>query len=89
MGVNQTPKVGCFFKLFKLQLFYCFIIHLLKKLQQWYLKEVIEDILPFVWNTKRPLSDIWLLRNEQNSFGCLKKIRIPMFSKNTQNCFAY
>ena len=32
-----------------------------------------EDILPFVMNTKWPLSDIWLLRYKQNSFGCFRK----------------
>ena len=31
-------------------------------LQQWSLYDVIEDILPFVLNTKRSLCDIWLLR---------------------------
>ena len=34
---------------------------------------MIEDILPFVLNTKRPLSDIWLLRYKQNSFGCFQR----------------
>ena len=29
--------------------------------------EVIEDILPFVLNTKWPLSNIWLLRYKQNT----------------------
>ena len=50
---------------------------------------MIEDIQPFVLNTKRPLSDNWLLSFKQNNFGCLKKNRIPIFSKNTQNCFAH
>ena len=31
------------------------------------------DILPFVSNTKRPLSNIWLLKYKQNSFGCFRK----------------
>ena len=64
------PKLGVFSKMFKIQLFCCFITQLVKKLQQWSLYEVIEDILPFVLNTKRPLSDIWLLSYKQNSFGC-------------------
>ena len=35
-------------------------------------------------------SDIWLLSYKQNSFGYfLLKVRIPILSKNTQNCFAY
>ena len=45
---------------------------------------MIEDILPFVLNTKRPLCDIWLLRYKQNSFGCFKKkltFRILLYSK--------
>ena len=73
LGVHRTPKVGCFFKTFKIQLFCCFITQLVKKLQQWSLYEVIEDILPFVLNTKRPLSDIWLLRYKQNSLGVFEK----------------
>ena len=33
-------------------------------------------------NTKRPLSNIWSLSYEQNSFGCfLKKIKFRIFSK--------
>ena len=41
-------------------------------------------------NTKWPLSDIWLLRNKQNSFGCFRKNSdVPIFKKNTQNCFAH
>ena len=64
-----------FFKMFKIQLFCSFITQLVKKLQQCSLCEMIEDILPFILNTKRPLSDIWLLSYKQNSFGCvLKKI---------------
>ena len=51
---------------------------------------MIEDILPFVLNTKQPLSDIWLLSYEQNNFGCfLKNKEILNFFENTQNCFAY
>ena len=89
-SVHGTPKVGCFFKTFKIRHLCCFITWLVKKLQQWSLYEVIEDILPFVLNTKRPLSDIWLLSYKQNSFGCfLTKVRISILSKNTQNCFAY
>ena len=73
LGAYHTPKIGCFFKSFKIQLFSCFITQLIKKLQQWALYEVIEDILPLVLNTKRPLSDIWLLSYEQNNFGCFLK----------------
>ena len=72
-GAHHTPEVGCFFKMFKIQLFCCFITQLVKKLQQWSLYQVIEDILLFVLNTKRPLSDIWLLRYKQNSFGCFRR----------------
>ena len=72
-GAHRTPKVGCFFKIFKIQLFSCFITQLIKKLQQWPLYEVKEDILPFVLNTKRPLSNIWLPSCEQNSFVCFLK----------------
>ena len=46
---------------------------LVKKVDQWCLYEVIEDILAFVFNTKRPPSDIWLLRYKQNSFGWFRK----------------
>ena len=51
-------------------------------LQQWSLYDVIVDILPFVLNTKRPLSDIWLLRYKQNSFGCFReKSQFQFFPK--------
>ena len=77
MGVNYTPKVGCFFKIVKIQLFCCFITQLVKNLQQWSLYVVIEDILPFVLNTKRPLSNIWFLRSKKNNFGCLIFSKTP------------
>ena len=90
-GVHRTPKVERFFKMVKILYFCYFITQLVKKLwQQGSLYEVIKTILPFVLNTKQPLSNIWLLRNKQNNFGCFPKInRIPIFLKNTQNCFAY
>merc|ERR1712177_63823 len=83
--------MGVFFsKMFKIQLFCCFITQLVEKLQQWSLYEVIEDILPIVLNTKQPLSDIWLLRYKQNSFGCFQRnSEVKFFLKNTQNCYAY
>ena len=34
-GSHCTPKVGCFFKIVKIQLFCCFITQLVKMLQQW------------------------------------------------------
>ena len=71
-------SLGCFFKIFKILIFV--ITQLVKKLQQWSSDEVIEDILPFVLNTKRLLSDIRLLRYKQNSFGCFaKNIRISLW----------
>merc|ERR1712081_129278 len=74
--------MGVFSKMFKIQFFCCFITQLVKKLQQWSLFEMIEDILPFVLNTKRPLSDIWLLRYKQNSFGCFReKSQFQFFPK--------
>ena len=43
---------------------------------------MIGDILPFVLNTERPLSDIWLLRYKQNSFGCFReKSQFQFFPK--------
>ena len=83
LGAHHTPKVGCFFKMFKIQHFCCFITPLVKKLQQWSLYEVIEETLPFVLNTERPLSDICLLSYKQNSFGCFyKKLKFCFFLKH-------
>ena len=73
MGAYRTPEVGSFHYFPKYSFIVAFISQLVKKLQQWSLYEVIEDILPFVLNTKQPLSDIWLLRYKQNSFGCFRK----------------
>ena len=82
------PKLGVFFKIVKIQLFDCFIAHLVKQLQQWALYEVIEDILPFVLNTKRPLSDIWLVSYKQNSSGYfLKKWKFWIFLKTPKTVF--
>ena len=67
------PKLGVFSTFTKYSYLCCFITQLIKKLQQWSLYEVIEDILLFVLHSKRPLSNIWLLRNKQHSFGCSKK----------------
>ena len=90
MGAYWTSKVGCFSNFSKYSVFCFFITQLLKKLQQWSLSEVIKDILPFVWNTKWPLSNIWLLRYKQNSFGCFwQKRKFWPFFENTQNCFAH
>ena len=79
------PKLGVFSYFPKYSFIVAFISQLVKKLQQWSLYEVIEDILPFVLNPKMPLSDIWLLRNKQNNFGCFKKkTEFQFFQKNTQ-----
>ena len=70
---TERPKLGVFSNFSKYSVFCCFITQLVEKLQQWSLSEVIKDILPIVLNTKRPPSDIWLLRYKQNSFGCFRK----------------
>ena len=72
-GVYQTPKLGVFCYFPKYSNLVAFLSQLVKKLQQWSLYEVIEDIMLIVLNIKRPLSDIWLLRYKQNSFGCFRK----------------
>ena len=83
LGCALNAQSWVFFKIFpKYSVFCCFITQLVKKLQQWSLSEVIKDILPFVLNTKRPLSDIWLLRYKQNSFGCFReKSQFQFFPK--------
>ena len=82
------PKLGVFSKLMKFNVVFCFITQLVKMLQQWSLYEVIEDILPFVLNTKHPLSNVWLLSYEQNSFGCiLTKLKLQIFSKTPKIVF--
>ena len=69
-------------KLFKIQRFLLLFTQLVKKLQQWSLSEVIKDILPIVLNTKRPLSDIKLLRYKKNSFGrFLNNLKCWIFTK--------
>ena len=82
MGVQQTPKLGVFCYFLKYSILVAVISQLVKKLQQWSSDEVIENILPLVLNTKRPLSDIWLLRYKQNSFGCFReKSQFQFFPK--------
>ena len=91
MGVNHMPDIGCFFQIYEIQHLYCFFIQLVKRLRQRSLYKGIENILPFVLKTKRPLSDIWLLNYKQNSFGCFffDQIEVLNYFENTQNCFAY
>ena len=76
------PKLGVFSKMFKIQLFCCFITQLVNMLQQWSLNDVMEGILPFVLNTKRPLSDNWLLSYKQTNFESFWiKLKLWFFSK--------
>ena len=70
---TKLPKLGVFSYFPKYSILVAVISQLVKKLQQWSLYEVIEDILPFVLNTKQSLSDIWLLRYKQNSSGCFRE----------------
>ena len=77
--------VLCYFP--KYSILVAIISQLVKKLQQWSLYEVIEDILSFVLNTKRPLSDIWLLRYKQNSFGCFQRNSEVRFFQKTLKLF--
>ena len=84
IGVHTAhcTKLGVFFKIFRIKHFCGFIAQLVKKLRQWSLYEVIEDILPLILNKKRPLSNIWLLRYKQMSFGCFwKKSQFYLFKK--------
>ena len=79
---TARPNLGVFFKIFKIQFFCCFITQLVKKLHQWTFYETIEDIQPFVLNTKRPVSDIWLLSYKQINFGCFwEKLKLWFLSK--------
>ena len=85
LGCAPFDPDWVFFQNFQ-ELFGCFITQLVKMLQQWSLYEVIKDILPFILNIKRPLSDIWLLSYKQNSFGCfLKKLKLRFFSKTPKS----
>ena len=67
--ILQTLRAQGTIRNLTLAVFCCFINQLVKKLQQWPLFQSIDDILSFVLNTKLLLSDIWLLKYEQNSFG--------------------
>ena len=73
MGAYEKPKLSVFSYFPKYSILVAIISQLVKKLHQWSLYDVIEDILPLVLSTKRPLCDIWLLRYKQNSFGCFRK----------------
>ena len=73
------PKWGVFSYFPKSSFIVAFTSQLVKKLQQGSLYKVIEDTLLFVLNTKRPLSDIWLLSYKQNSFECfLTKLKFHL-----------
>ena len=82
----RAPKIGCFFQSNEIQHFCCFITQFVKKVQQWSLYEVIEDILLFVLNTKQSFSYMWLLRYKQNSFGCFReKSEVQIVQKTPKN----
>ena len=102
MGVSNTRKLVFFCYFPKSSILVALISQLAKKLQQWSLYEVIEDILPFILNTKRPLSDIWLLIAELYAkqfwvfFGKIwvldffwntHKIELLILFEKTQNLF--
>ena len=85
LGCAPYARNWVFFQIYEIQYFFLFITQLFKKkLQQWALYEVIEGILPFVLNTNRPLSDIWLRSYEQDSFGCFfwKKLHSEFVRKH-------
>ena len=60
-----------------------------KNLQQWSVYEVIEDILPFILNTKQPLRDIWLLRYKHKSFGIRSDQNFKFFKKHPKLFYLY
>ena len=62
---TKHPKLGVFFYFPNYSILVVVISMHVKKLQQWSLYEVIEGFLLFVLNTKRPLSNIWLLGYKQ------------------------
>ena len=63
-----------------MQHFRCFCTQLSKKLQQWSIYGVIEDIPPFILNTKLPLRGIWLLRYLVNNLVIFQqKLKICVF----------
>ena len=64
------PQLGVFSEFKKINIFVSFVSQLVRMLRQWSLYEDIKDILPYDLNTKRVLSDIWLLSYKQNCFGC-------------------
>ena len=83
---NFWRNLGCalnarFLKHFQYTAFCLLYYSACKKLQEWSLYEVKEDILLFVFNTKQHLRDIWLLSYKQNRFWCLKKKQNLFFFK--------
>ena len=78
---TARPKLGVFYYYPKYSFIVAFTYQRTQKPQQWSLIEVIEDILPFVFNTKRTLSNIWLLSYKQNNFGCFwEKLKLWFLS---------
>ena len=59
--IPNTQNWVFFFYFPKYSIVVAIISQPVKKRQQWFLYEVIEDILRLVLNKKRPLSTIWLL----------------------------
>ena len=68
---NKRPNLGVFSYYPKCNILIAVVSWLVDKLQLCSLCKMIEDILPFVFNTESPLTDVQLLRYEQNSSGCI------------------
>ena len=73
LGCARYVQSRVFFQNFQNTVFLLLYYSASKKATALVFNEVIEDILPFVLNTKRSLSEIWLLRYKKNSFGCFQK----------------
>ena len=75
--MHRTPEIVFFSNLWNLT-----FLLLYYSARKYSTSMVIKDILLFVLNTKKPLSDIWLLRYKQNKFWCfIKTNRISFLSK--------
>ena len=68
LGVKHTPEFGCFFNIFKIQLSLLLYYSALKLATTMVLKLGDRGYPAIRFEYKRPLSDIWLLSCEQNSF---------------------
>ena len=80
---TTLPRLGVFSTFPKYTIFVTFMSQFTQRVQQWSFYEMMDNILPYVLNKKRPLADSWLWRYWQKRFECIHQNASFEFLPNT------